>query len=40
MGELQKESIVHVLAMRSVLTDKQAALFDETIVRALTQDPE
>jgi uncharacterized membrane protein len=40
LGELQKESIVHVLAMRSVLTVDQAALFDETVVRALTQDPE
>lgn len=39
MGELQKETILHVLAMRSVLTPDQAAQFDETVARSLTQDP-
>lgn len=38
MGALQKETIVHVLAMRSVLTPQQATLFDETVVQSLTQD--
>ena len=38
MGELQKETIVHTLAMRSVLTPDQAIRFDETVVRSLTQD--
>lgn len=39
MGELQKETIVHTLAMRAVLTPDQAAKFDETVVRSLTEDP-
>jgi Spy/CpxP family protein refolding chaperone len=39
MGELQKETIVHVLAMRSELTPQQAAQFDDTVVRSLTEDP-
>lgn len=39
MGELQKETIVHTLAMRAVLTPDQAARFDETVVRSLTEDP-
>jgi Spy/CpxP family protein refolding chaperone len=39
MGELQKESILHVLAMRQVLTPQQAATFDETVSKALTEDP-
>ncbi len=38
MGALQKETMIHVLAMRSVLTPQQAAQFDETVVRSLTQD--
>ena len=38
MGELQKESILHVLAMRQVLTPKQTALFDETVSKVLTED--
>lgn len=38
MGELQKETIVHTLAMRAVLTPDQAARFDETVVRSLTED--
>jgi Spy/CpxP family protein refolding chaperone len=38
MGELQKETMVHTLSMRAVLTPAQAAEFDETVVQSLTQD--
>ena len=38
MGELQKETILHVLAIRQVLTPEQAAIFDDTVVKALTED--
>lgn len=38
MGELQKETMLHTLAMRSVLTPEQAAKFDDTVVKSLTQD--
>ena len=38
MGELQKETILHVLAMRAVLTPQQAAKFDETVAKSLTED--
>lgn len=38
MGELQKQSILHVLAMRRVLTPTQAAVFDRTVVKALNQE--
>lgn len=38
MGELQKETMVHTLAMRSVLTPQQTAKFDDTVVQSLTQD--
>lgn len=38
MGELQKASILHVLAMRQVLTPRQAAVFDETVSKVLTED--
>jgi Spy/CpxP family protein refolding chaperone len=38
MGELQKETILHVLAMRSVLTPEQAAQFDDTVARSLLED--
>jgi Spy/CpxP family protein refolding chaperone len=37
MGELQKETILHVLAMRTVLTPAQAAEFDTRIGEALTE---
>lgn len=36
MGELQKETILHVLAMRTVLTPEQAMKFDRRISEALT----
>jgi Spy/CpxP family protein refolding chaperone len=39
MAELQKQTMIHIAAMRSVLTPAQAAQFDETIVKALTEDP-
>jgi Spy/CpxP family protein refolding chaperone len=38
MGELQTETIAHIFAMRAVLTDKQKAKFDDTVVAALTAD--
>lgn len=37
MGELQKETIVHVLAMRRVLTPEQARKFDARVAEALTE---
>lgn len=39
MGELQKETVMHVLAMRLVLTPAQAAQFDETVVKSLNTEP-
>lgn len=36
MGELQKETVQHVLAMRQVLTPDQAAKFDRKVSEALT----
>jgi Spy/CpxP family protein refolding chaperone len=39
MGELQKETIMHVLAMRAVLTPAQTATFDKTVAKALVQTP-
>ena len=38
MGELQKETILHFLAMRAVLTPEQAAQFDATVAKSLTED--
>lgn len=38
MGELQKETILHVLGMRAVLTPEQAAQFDQTVAKSLTED--
>ncbi len=35
---LQEETIVHVLAMRAVLTTEQAKKFDATVSEALTSD--
>jgi Spy/CpxP family protein refolding chaperone len=37
MGALQKETILHVLEMRKVLTPDQAAKFDRRISEALTE---
>jgi Spy/CpxP family protein refolding chaperone len=38
MGELQKETILHVLEMRKILTPAQAARYDGRIAEALTED--
>jgi Spy/CpxP family protein refolding chaperone len=38
MGELQSDTIQHVFAMREVLTPEQQAIFDTTVVDALTTE--
>lgn len=38
MGQLQKETLAHIFAMRAVLRPDQAAKFDRAVVRALTND--
>lgn len=38
MGELQKETLEHIFAMRALLRPDQAARFDEAVVKALTAD--
>ena len=38
MGAMQKETLEHLFAMRAVLTPEQAAMFDRTVVKALTAD--
>ncbi len=38
MGELQKETLEHLFAMRGVLNPEQARMFDNTVVKALTAD--
>lgn len=38
MDALQKETMIHVIAMRSVLTPEQAAVFDDTVVKSLTAE--
>lgn len=38
MGALQKETVQHVLAMRGLLTAKQAQTFDRRVTQALTTD--
>jgi Spy/CpxP family protein refolding chaperone len=40
MGRLQTEMIQHVFAMREVLTPAQKETFDNTVVSALTADPQ
>lgn len=37
MGQLQKETLQHIFAMRGVLRPDQAAQFDAAVVKALTQ---
>ena len=37
MGELQKDTVLHILQMRAVLTPEQAAVFDRRVAMALTQ---
>lgn len=39
MGELQKITLEHIFAMRSVLRPDQAARFDAAVVKALTVKP-
>lgn len=38
MGELQKETLTHIFAMRQLLRPGQAAKFDAAVTRALTED--
>lgn len=38
MGEMQKETLEHLFAMRAVLKPDQAAKFDRTVTRALTPE--
>lgn len=38
MGQLQKETLEHVFAMRGLLRPDQAAKFDGAVVKALTAD--
>lgn len=38
MGELQKETLAHIFAMRAILRPDQAAKFDRAVVKALTAD--
>ena len=38
MGELQKETLSHIFAMRQLLRPNQAAQFDRAVVHALTAD--
>ncbi|MBX3595242.1 MULTISPECIES: periplasmic heavy metal sensor [unclassified Sphingomonas] len=38
MGELQKETLAHVFAMRAILRPDQAAKFDQAVVKALTAE--
>lgn len=38
MGELQKETLEHLFAMRAVLNPEQARMFDATVVKALTAE--
>lgn len=40
MGELQKETLMHVFAMRQILRPDQARTFDRGVVKALTADAE
>lgn len=40
MGELQKETLSHVFAMRAVLRPDQASAFDERIAATLSSSPE
>jgi nickel and cobalt resistance protein CnrR len=40
MGDLQKETLAHIFAMRSVLKPDQAQKFDRAVVKALTADEE
>jgi hypothetical protein len=39
MSALQKETMLHVLAMRAILTPQQTAQFDESVFKSLTTEP-
>ena len=39
MGEIQKDTLAHVFAMRKILRPDQTARFDAALVRALTEEP-
>lgn len=38
MGELQKETLAHIFAMRALLRPDQAMKFDAAVTKALTED--
>lgn len=38
MGQMQKETLEHLFAMRAVLRSDQAAMFDRTVTKALAPD--
>lgn len=38
MGELQKETLAHLFAMRQILRPDQAETFDRAVTRALTEE--
>lgn len=38
MGQLQKETLGHIFAMRQILRPEQAKTFDQAVVHALTDD--
>ena len=38
MGELQKETLAHIFAMRQILRPNQTTLFDRAVVKALTTE--
>ena len=38
LGELQKATLVHLFAMRQLLRPDQTAMFDNAVVKALTDD--
>ena len=38
MGELQKDTVIHIMAMRQVLTADQAARFDKSVTKSLAPD--
>lgn len=38
MGELQKETLAHIFAMRQILRPDQASTFDQAVTKALTEE--
>ncbi|TAK99128.1 MAG: periplasmic heavy metal sensor [Rhodospirillaceae bacterium] len=38
MGMLQEQTVMHILAMREILTPEQATRFDKTVLEALSSD--